>query len=378
MGSFSTETPSPILPSNDDNPFTRLEELLSSDEAFLLDSFDVNLDSIEGVATLRDWGENIAKTVVSGKIQLARENPPPPILQSLVTQLGLNPPSKDLNNEEVSKLTASSSTERQVEALKAMLLLDSIYDSVTEIPYFRSEETYEPFAPRSAPVEAIVTSVAIRSRQTADKILDDIITVTSTTTTTCNTANETYCYKSDRTIFYNSLSAGLSSAVLNHVSKSTGIDAKTHVLVDVMSALAIQVHMVKSIASLAGLDTNDDAVRTMVYLCVASNSAKSSTAQIARDLATIMMRRMVTSIPNTALAAVNKRVAIKLITKKGTKGVFKLARLVPLVGELITFISDAMSTYGIGKVAKYVFCPMSPLPNEKSPPSSQSTQKDEL
>ncbi|CAG8439491.1 1798_t:CDS:1 [Ambispora gerdemannii] len=374
-----TETPPPILSSGvDDDPFTRLEELLISEESFL-DSFEVNLDSIEGVTTLRDWGENIAKTAVSGKIKIVKDSPPPSVVQNLAAHLELdNAPLKGTNNEnnfKTTKNTAISSTEKQVEALKAMLLLDSIYDSVTEIPYFRSEEVYEPFAPRSAPVEAIFTSLAIRSRQTADKLLDDIVTVTATTTTTCFTTNVTYYHKSDRTIFYNSLSAGLSSSVLNHVSKSAGIDTKTNILIDVMSALAIQVHMVKSIASLAGLDTNDDAVRTMVYLCVVADGAKSSTAQIARDLATIVMRRMVNNIPNSALTAINKRVAIKLITKKGSKGVFKLARLVPLVGEIITFLSDAMSTYGIGKVAKYVFCPMSPESESTSPPSQK---KDEL
>ncbi|CAI2184697.1 19078_t:CDS:2 [Funneliformis geosporum] len=62
------------------------------------------------------------------------------------------------------------------------------------------------------------------------------------------------------------------------LSQDVSRGLKTDVLIDIVSTLAIQLHMVKSIVSLAGLYTDDDAVRTLVYLYIVSDEVKSSIA----------------------------------------------------------------------------------------------------
>ncbi|KAG9285715.1 hypothetical protein G9A89_002282 [Geosiphon pyriformis] len=362
-------------PGTEQSQFARFEQLLAGDGSapFLFE--ETNLDAIEDSKALRQWGENLAKAAVKGKVQhILKNHPPPSVAKSVVNHILGNPgkrtrhrtpspPSKSF------RAASNTMTEKKTDILKALLLLDSIYDSVSEIPYFRTEEAFEPNAPRSPAVEVIVTSLVIRGKQTFDNFID---ATSSTTGTACSSTNKTYHNQSDRSIFYNSLSAGLSSGILTRLSKNSNIDFKTNILIDVMSTLAIQIHMVKSIASLAGLDTDDDAVRTMIYLCIASDSVKSLMAQAARDLAIISMRRMVGKIPSSALAAINKRVAMKLITK-GKIGLVSLASLVPLIGDLIIFIADGMSTYGIGKVAKFVFCPLPTVPPSEDQGSSSSS-----
>ncbi|CAB4404861.1 unnamed protein product [Rhizophagus irregularis] len=320
---------------------------------------DINIDNLT-TQELTDWAKGIAQKCLQGKassVHSIDELTPPESAKSLASQMKYkNKPSHASLEEQTFYTTA----DKQIEIEKTLLILDKIYDSVEVVPYFRAEEDFSPNAPNYAPLQTILSSIAIRSVQSFDNYILPSI---------CSTTNTSFHRLADRTIFYNSLSAGLSSAVISHVSKGLKID----VLIDIISTLALQLHMVKSIASLAGLDINDDAVRTLIYLCIVSDGIKSSITGTAKELAIIIMRKMVVDkIPKSALKSINKRVAMKLLSKEvGDKGIINFALLIPFVGELVTFVSDSLATYSIGQVAKYVFCPMDDQ-NEKentdSPP----------
>ncbi|CAG8541425.1 8952_t:CDS:1 [Cetraspora pellucida] len=320
--------------------------------------FDINIVN-EGVKRyftgnkelheLHVWSSSIAKDCIGGNASHVYENLEKKNIEipdnaiKLASHIKIPDGQEDISGQYI--YTAS---EKQVDIRSANTILDSIYESIDkEVPYFHTEEEFSPYAPRYAPLQIILDSVAIRSTQVVDTYLSSI---------SCTTNNESFHKFADRTIFYNSLSAGLSSAVLNHVSKNT--DMKFNILINIMSTVALQIHMVKSIASLANLDTNDDAVRTLIYLCIASDGVKNSMTETTKEFAKTIMLKMISNINESTLAAINKRVAMKLFTKVAeNKGIVNFVSVIPFVGESVTLVSDSLTTYSIGKIAKYVFCP---------------------
>ena len=60
------------------------------------------------------------------------------------------------------------------------------------------------------------------------------------------------------------------------------------------------------------------------------------------------------------LAAINKSVGFRLVTKFGTKGVVNLAKFVPPVGGLVGRTFDGMTCYVAGQAADRVFRPTLP------------------
>ncbi|CAG8706392.1 16048_t:CDS:1 [Racocetra persica] len=322
--------------------------------------FDINIVN-EGVRSyftgnkdlheLHDWSSSIAKNCIGGNASEVYKNlTTPDSVIKLASHIKIPDGQEDISGQYVYTVS-----EKQMDIRSANSILDSIYESVDkEVAYFHTEEEFSPHAPRStslqyAPLQIILNSVAIRSTQVADMYLSS---------TACTTNNESFHKFADRSIFYNSLSAGLSSAVLNRVSKDYGTDMKFNMLINIMSTVSIQIHMVKSIASLANLDTNDDAVRTLIYLCIASDGVKSSMTETTKEFTKAIMLKWISNINESTLAAINKHVAMKLFTKVAeNKGIVNLASVIPFVGELVTLVSDSMTTYSIGKIAKYVFCP---------------------
>ncbi|CAG8745028.1 17799_t:CDS:1, partial [Acaulospora morrowiae] len=287
------------------------------EEKPLVQDREINVDP--KVSTqLKEWVMGVATLCVSGKASLVFEEfKPPNVVIELINYIE-NP---DAHHKD---------QEKEANILKVNIILDTIYDAVNrDLPYFRSEEDFSPYAPHYAPLQTILSSIVIRSQQTVDAYLSSSI---------CTTTNESFHKLTDRSIFYNSLSAGLSSSVLSHVSKNFGYEIKTNLLFDIISTLAIQIHMIKSIASLANLDTNDDAVRTLIYLCIASDGIKDSLARTAKDLALIIMQRMVSNIPTSTSKTIDKQISMKLITEKEEEGIINQFSSIPFIGELFMFI----------------------------------------
>ncbi|GET02242.1 hypothetical protein GLOIN_2v1578255 [Rhizophagus clarus] len=193
-------------------------------------SDDIHIDSLT-TQELVDWTKGIAEKCLQGKassVHSIDELTPPESAKSLASQIRYkNRPSHTSLEEQQ---TFYTTTDKQIEIEKTLLILDKIYDSVEVVPYFRTEEDFSPNAPNYAPFQTILSSIAIRSVQSVDNYILPSF---------CSTTNTSYHKHADRSIFYNSLSAGLSSAVIAHVSKGL----KTDVLIDVISTLALQIHM---------------------------------------------------------------------------------------------------------------------------------------
>lgn len=122
------------------------------------------------------------------------------------------------------------------------------------------------------------------------------------------------------------------------------------------SVLYIQIRMIAAIAVMGGYDLRDDRVKTMVYLCIAGNSAKD----ILKDMSIVLGEKLaihyVKQISSKSIKEINKRVGFELVSKFGGKGAaINLSKAVPIVGGVIGGTIDSVSTLTIGKVAQQVF-----------------------
>lgn len=125
---------------------------------------------------------------------------------------------------------------------------------------------------------------------------------------------------------------------------------------NIISVIYIQIRMIASIAAIGGYDVNDDEVETMVFLCLAKHSitdtCKSAGINITNKMATNIV---LSKIPGSALAKINKAVGFRLITKTGTTGVINLGKIVPFAGGIIGAGIDFIDTRLVGQKAYKTF-----------------------
>ena len=124
---------------------------------------------------------------------------------------------------------------------------------------------------------------------------------------------------------------------------------------NVSSVLFVQVRMIAAIAIIGGHDVNDDRVKTLVYACLAGNAAKEVLRQVGIEVGQKLAISAIKSITHETLVAINRAVGFRLLTKFGEKGVVNLGRAVPLVGGVIGMTLEAVSTNGVGNVARDTF-----------------------
>ena len=122
--------------------------------------------------------------------------------------------------------------------------------------------------------------------------------------------------------------------------------------------LFVQVRMIAAIAHMCGQDLKSDRVRTLVYACLVGDGAK----EIFRDVGVAVGRKLTTTavskISGKTLAAINRRVGFRLVTRFGEKGVVNLGKIVPLVGGIISATVDSVATNTVGNVARNTFLPL--------------------
>lgn len=121
------------------------------------------------------------------------------------------------------------------------------------------------------------------------------------------------------------------------------------------SVMYVHVRMIAAIAYMGGYDLKDDRVKTLIYACLAGNSAKD----IFKGSGIILGQKLTTSainhISKQTLGAINKRVGFKLVTKFSEKGTIVLGRFVPIVGGFIGGAIDGVATQKIGNIARETF-----------------------
>ncbi|OZJ03884.1 hypothetical protein BZG36_03941 [Bifiguratus adelaidae] len=213
---------------------------------------------------------------------------------------------------------------------------------------------------------------------------------------TCEPIDKTYLPRTNRIIFYNAIAAGLQSiafpadtlepskpAVGGYVVRESPLPPYTpH---EQVSRLTLQLSMLQSIARAANLPPDHEAVKTIIYATIVADRVSSHFAKAARHLADIVERYSLEGVPKDLVADVRKKVALEMVERWGLEGeqmvrpaplsadaswtrklrfytITAPARFVhawiPLVRQVSTFVTDVGHTYGVGKVAQWVFCPM--------------------
>lgn len=124
---------------------------------------------------------------------------------------------------------------------------------------------------------------------------------------------------------------------------------------NIASVLYVQVRMIAAIAHIGGYDVKNDKVKTLVFACMAANSAKDVAKDVGIAVGNKLAMNAVKSISGKTIAEINKRVGFKLLTKFGEKGVINLGKAIPILGGIIGGSFDAYSTNAIGNVARDTF-----------------------
>lgn len=124
---------------------------------------------------------------------------------------------------------------------------------------------------------------------------------------------------------------------------------------NIASVLYVQVRMIAAIAHLGGYDVRNDKVKTLVFACMAANSAKDIAKDVGIAVGNKIAVNAVQNISGKTITEINKRVGFRLLTKFGEKGVINLGKAIPLLGGVIGGSFDAYTTNAIGNVARDTF-----------------------
>jgi uncharacterized protein (DUF697 family) len=124
---------------------------------------------------------------------------------------------------------------------------------------------------------------------------------------------------------------------------------------NITSVLFIQIRMVAAIAVIGGYDVKDDQVKSLVYMCLAGNSAKDIAKSAGIAFGTKFSKSAINSISGKTLTLINQRVGFRLVTKFGETGVVNLGKMIPLAGGVIGGTFDSVTTNTVGNVARNNF-----------------------
>ena len=125
--------------------------------------------------------------------------------------------------------------------------------------------------------------------------------------------------------------------------------------VNIASVLYVQMRMIAAIAYMRGYDLKDDQVQTFVFICLTGQAASDILKQSGITVGTKLTVQLIKKVPGATLTKINQKVAFRLVTKFGEKGVINLGKLVPVVGGVIGASVDGVGTKIIGNQAKKLF-----------------------
>lgn len=124
---------------------------------------------------------------------------------------------------------------------------------------------------------------------------------------------------------------------------------------NVSNVLYVQMRMIASVAYLAGYDVKSDQVKTLVYVCLAGVSIDNILKNVGINAGEKLAMNLIKKIPGATLTKINQKVAFRLVTKFGSKGVINLGRMVPFVGGVIGGGFDYAETKLMAKRAYTLF-----------------------
>lgn len=124
---------------------------------------------------------------------------------------------------------------------------------------------------------------------------------------------------------------------------------------NIASVIYVQIRMIAAIAYMSGYDIKNDKVRTLIYTCLAGNSAKDILKSAGIVMGNKLVIQAIKNIPGKVIVLINQKVGFRLVTKFGEKGIINLGKAVPIVGGIIGGTFDTVATNTIGNVARDIF-----------------------
>lgn len=120
---------------------------------------------------------------------------------------------------------------------------------------------------------------------------------------------------------------------------------------DIASVLYVEMRMIACAAYMGGYDVKEDVVQAFVYSCLAGVSIMDIIKQAGLKFGEKIAVNLIKKIPGKAIAAINKKVGFRFITKFGQKGIVNLGKMVPVVGAAISGALDFAESRYIGNRA---------------------------
>lgn len=125
--------------------------------------------------------------------------------------------------------------------------------------------------------------------------------------------------------------------------------------VEMASVLIVQVRMIVAIAHLGGYDLNDDRVKTLCFLCLCGDGARTILAELGTEVTKRALINALERLPGKIIVEINKKVGFRLLTKFGERGAINLVRAIPVLGAAVGAGTNAVWTKQIGNQAIRVF-----------------------
>ena len=129
----------------------------------------------------------------------------------------------------------------------------------------------------------------------------------------------------------------------------------SELLANLASVMYVQIRMIAAIAHMGGHDLKNDKVKSLVYACLAGNTAKDILKDIGIVVGTKLTTQAIKSISGKTIVAINQKIGFRLLTKFGEKGAINLGKAIPLVGGIIGGTVDSVTTNTIGNIARDTF-----------------------
>ncbi|KAF9922447.1 hypothetical protein BGZ67_010531 [Mortierella alpina] len=170
----------------------------------------------------------------------------------------------------------------------------------------------------------------------------------------CETRDEPYRQGAEAVTYNAAMVYGLAGATIASAPRESAVKALGvgQIIVSV-AQLAIGLAMAQNVARLAGLDPEEPAVKTTIYLTLAGE------VDSARELNRLRQRAMQGEVPKEWWQRMDQASAEVLVTKgpgQRQTGPPLLAS-VPVVGNVFAFSDQWLSGNRIGNDVKFVFCP---------------------
>jgi hypothetical protein len=135
---------------------------------------------------------------------------------------------------------------------------------------------------------------------------------------------------------------------------------------NITSVLYVQLRMIAAIAYLGGHDLKDDAVQTMIFMCLAGESIgiTMKMKKVGIEVGNKVALKALKKLPGNVLTKINQKIVPRLLTKFGRKGIVNLGKTVPFVGALLGAGIDIASTKIIASLAVKYFIDNPYIPND--------------